>query len=432
MRFHYMKPINLSPKYKPDATLIGKSRLDCFLKENEGKDPNTLRLKYLSHPIDNIEEREFLNFAILQLEARSKYNSKFKNFPDLLYPSMLSGEQASHFKVSEYHAGLASSAKSLLDLTGGLGIDFMSMAKKISDNGDGCVVVEIDPEKEYILRENLNQFNLRQAITICGDSIEAVKKFKEEGRKFDVIFVDPARRDIKGDRVYDPADCQPDIVSNLPLLLTIADKIIIKNSPMVDIKKALELFPETKVIHLVSVRNECKELLIEIYKGPEKVKFVTADILSDGNMQKVELNESDLLHSYEGKYADEKIIRNWLKDGDVWIYEPSVTQMKLGGWNSLSKQFPGLVKSSPNSHIFFSNVIYEDFPGRILLVNSILDRKSIKDLKKEPRNVVTRNYPLKAVPLMKKLRVNSGSDKFIYGLTISSEEQPLLLDTELY
>ncbi len=404
-------------------------RLEDFILLHADKDPTMLRLKLLDDKTEE-SDRLFLNFALLQLEARKKYSSKLLNFSNIIFPSMLAGEQASNVLVSRFHRDLIAGSSSLLDLTGGLGIDFMTMAEAVGNDGKNCIAVELDNDKAKCLMYNLRMSGLTEATVIQGDAIEVLERFKQEGRRFDVIFVDPARRDKSGSRLYDPSDCLPDIVSHHDLLFDVADRVIIKNSPMVDVSKALEIFPDTESLYLVAVKNECKELLIDMRKGTSLQKVVTVDILSNEEHQIVETSPSDLSTPYTGKIMEESQLREWMKDGPVWMYEPSATQMKLQSWNNLVRKFD-VVKSSPNSHIFFSRECFEDFPGRILVVERILDKKSVKELKGEPRNVVTRNYPLKAVPLTKKLRVNSCNDRFIYGLTISSSEHPLLLDTHL-
>lgn len=406
------------------------SRLESFISDHKGDDPIGLRLKLIDGSTP-AEERAFINFALIQLEARRKFSSKLRHPDSIIFPSMLAGEQSSNIHVSEFHGDIVAGSESLLDLTAGLGIDFISMASAMGKGGENCVAVEIDPEKHACLSVNLHKQGLDKAETICGDAIEVLKQFKAQGRRFDVIFIDPARRDDNGGRVYDPSDCQPDVVSNMDLLFEVADRVIIKNSPMVDVTKAMKLFPDTVRMYLVSVRNECKELLVDMCRTDLPSKISTVDILSNGERQVTELDTTDTGEVYEEKIMDESTLKDWLSNGDVWLYEPSSTQMKLAAWNVLAKKYD-MVKSSPNSHIFFSRTYHEDFPGRILIIERILDKKAVRDLKGEPRNVVTRNYPLKAVPLTKKLRVNTCDDKFVYGLTISPDEKPMLLDTKLY
>ncbi|MDE6272391.1 MAG: RsmD family RNA methyltransferase [Muribaculaceae bacterium] len=411
-----------------ENTLISQ-RLEEFICQYCEQDPTKLRLKMLGKDIAP-QDRAFIEFAILQLEARKKYSSKFLDLSKIIFPSKLAAEQASNTLVSRFHSQLIGGASSLLDMTAGLGIDFLTMSKAIGKEGKDCVAVELDPVKAECLRYNLSVAGIPQAEVICGDSLEILKKYKLEGRRFDLIYVDPARRDEDGSRLYDPAACLPDIVSNRNLLFDVADRVLVKNSPMVDVAKALEIFPDTEALYLVAVKNECKELLIDMRKDAKLEKLVTVDILSNGEHQIVELSPAELGRSYNGPIMEEDLLKEWIEKGMVWMYEPSSTQMKLKTWNYLAEKF-NVVKGSPNSHIFFSRECIEDFPGRIMIVERILDKKSVKELKGQPRNVVTRNYPLKAVPLAKKLRINSSNDRFIYGLTISSLEYPLLLDTRL-
>lgn len=418
----FIKMINT----KEDVVL----RLNNFLESNADKDVNELRLKLLSKK-NNDEERDFLEFAILQIEARRKFASKLGEYSSVLFPSMLAGEQSSNIRVGKFHADLISGAGSLLDLSAGLGIDFMSMSRETGKRGENSVAVEIDPVKAECLQNNLNRFSLDKAEVRCMDALESLKKFKEEGRHFDVIYVDPARRAEDKSRIYDPLECSPDVASNINLFFEVADRILVKISPMVDVKRTLEIFPDCVGLYIVAVKNECKEILVDLRKNGKLEKIATVDILSNDEIQTKELRPEDYEKRYEGEYITEDLLKEWLAQGKVWFYEPSATHMKLGSWNYLSNIYE-LLKSSPNSHIFFSQKYYEDFPGRILIVRQILNKHTVKNLRGETRNVVTRNYPLKAVPLAKKLRVKSCNDKFVYGLTISEDENTLLLDSELY
>lgn len=417
--------LNLKLSLLNDPQLL--PRLEEFLSLNADEDPVKLRFKLIKADMPPAE-RSFIDFALLQLEATKKYSSKISSSLRLLYPSMLAGEQASNSEVSDFHSMLIAGAMSLLDMTAGLGIDFITMAKAISPTGKNCVAVELDPLKALVLELNLRRNGLTDAKVVCGDSIKVLSQLRDEGRRFDVIFVDPARRDDEGGRIYDPAHCQPDVVGNAGLLFDVAERVIVKNSPMVDVSKALQIFPSTERLYLVSVRNECKELLTDMRAGTRLKSLTAVDIHSSGNRQLTEVDTDSVGRQYTESHIDEPTLRSWLEEGHVWIYEPSATLMKLASWNDLARRY-GLKKGSPNSHIFFSREFHEDFPGRVLLIERILDKKGMKELKGEPRNVVTRNYPLKAEPLSKKLRVNSGDDRFIYGLTISPDEHPMLLDT---
>ncbi len=417
--------VNIFRKLESDNTLA--ERLEKFLEENRNEDPLALRLRLIDNTLPD-DEREFLDFALLQLEARKKYSLKFSGIPSILFPSMLAAEQASNAGVALFHASLAEGEKSLLDLSAGMGVDFMTMSKSISADGSDCVAVEIEGNKCDCLRLNLKKRGLIKSEVLEGDSIRRLKDMIEAGRRFGVIFIDPSRRDSGGGRIYDPKKCEPDIISNRKFLFEVSDRVMIKNSPMLDVSMAMKTFPDATDIYVVSVRNECKEVLIDSREGGNLERVHSVDILSDGSIQRIDVHPDQIGESYDREYISVDELEEALEQNTLYMYEPSVSLMKLGAWNFLADKF-NMKKSSPNSHIFFSRQLIDHFPGRILHVKSILDRKSLKGLKGLPRNVVTRNYPLKSSPLSRKLKVNSGNDKFIYGLTISENEKPLLLDT---
>lgn len=404
-------------------------RLDEFLVQHADDDPLALRLRLINNSLPE-DERDFLDFALLQLEARKKYALKMSGVSGILFPSMLACEQASNSEVAAFHATLVEDAGSLLDMSAGLGVDFIKMSKTISETGEGCAAIEIDENKSECLRLNLKRNGSDKAEVICDDAVEVLKRMSESGRKVDVIFIDPARRDSGGGRIYDPKKCEPDIVTNRDLLFEVAERVIIKNSPMLDISMAMKTFPDATDIYIISVRNECKEVLVDCRRGGTLERVVSVDILSDNSLQIIELHPDDIGSGYHKEFMSMEELNESVAKGNLYLYEPSVSQMKLGAWDFLASAFE-MKKSSPNSHIFFSTSDIQNFPGRILKIVSVLDRKSVKGLKGCPRNVVTRNFPLKATPLSRKLKVHSGDNKFIYGLTISENEKPLLLDTVL-
>lgn len=405
--------------------------MELFIKENYAINPNDLRLKVNSQKGLSEQEIKLLEFYILQLEARRKFGKKTKGIDKLIYPSMIAGEQASNSEVASFHASLLKEEKSLLDMTAGLGIDFIMMAKRINESGEKCVAIELDAAKAECLSLNLDINNLDKAEVITGDSIEILKKFEKEGMKFDIIFVDPARRDTKGGRLFNPSECSPNVPAYQDLLLKVGNKILVKNSPMLDISRNIEMFKNIANIYIVSKNNECKEILIEISKDATLHNIISVEIKDKDEYIVEEFKSSVIREGYAGLYGEQEdfILSN--ANRDVWIYEPSASIMKIGCWEALSTRY-GVKKCSPNCHIFISDSFIQDFPGRISKLKGIIDKKGQKRLKGEYRNIVTRNYPLKADQLATKLKTIPGSDSYIYGITTGLKETPIILESELY
>lgn len=428
-------------------------RLRSFCMENRNSDPSELRLKWLAtsgnDTIDRADEadgcltqtgtnvqrgihdsRAFYELAINQIEAYRKYSRKFPTLLSddfsFLFPTLLSAEQASHEYIADFHASLISGGKSMLDLTAGLGVDFMVMALAMGHDGAGCVAIDMDEEKTLALKCNLRTRGLGNAEVICGESVSTAGLMDEEGRRFDLIFADPARRDSKGARLFDPAECSPDVIGNAGLLFRLAPRILVKNSPMLDVRQALKIFPDVSHIYVSDVRNECKEVLVEMRKGAEFDGVTAIDIDADGRRNVFTCSSAEFGCKYEGGYAAEEDIAGMIEAGKCYLYEPSAALMKLSPWRAVAGRF-GLTKLSPNCHVFISGDSIDGFPGRRIKVESIVDRKAIKNLKGGRWNIVSRNYPLKAEQLAKKAAVKPSSDAFLYGLTVSQSETPLLL-----
>lgn len=393
-----------------------------FIASNLNQDPKALMLREhgKNHPFD-------LDFAITQIEARRKGSHKLKNFianPKKIFPTALSYEQASHESVAKYHASLASEGCTLLDMTAGLGIDSMAFAAK------GCRVTscELDEFKAGVLRYNVQVSGLDTLMVINADSTEWIR---QQAERFDVIFVDPARRSDDDRRLYNLHDCSPDILTNLDDLLDKCDSLLIKASPLLDISQTLKDIPNTRKITTISVSGECKEVLVEVATGVTSVEEALAiDLTQDGDTNyRFSYNPIDPQNSSENDIAIKFAREDDIHSG-AYLYEPGATVMKLNAWGPLSIQFPEIKKLGVSSHLFASPVLYKEFPGRIMTIDSLVDKKSRKSLKGSPANVVTRNYPLRAEELRKKLGVKEGADKFIYATRLG--DTPILISASRF
>ena len=196
---------------------------------------------------------------------------------------------------------------------------------------------------------------------------------------------------------------------------------------MLDIKRCAEIFPASKVIYIVSWKNECKEVLIDSESGASLEKICVVDIDDRGAFRIEEFKLNDILLPYEGAFIEMDNFTDLFEEG-WWIYEPSPGLMKTGAWNAIAKKY-GVTKFSRNCHLFASNKLQKDFPGRITRLESIMDKKQLKKLNGLKRNVVVRNYPLKADVLSAKLKVIPGGNSYIYGVTVGVKEKPVIIET---
>ena len=419
-----------------------------FVTEHAEDDPAALRLKFLGNKSLSVEERSVIGHSIDQIECRRKYARKFPGwsatYPRFSFPSTLAGEQASHLWVAQTHAAIAASLPpagsdssatetpryELLDMTAGLGIDFICMAKALSTHGKDCVAVEFNPEKADALRENLLVTGLSEAVVVNGDSMDYISGMPDNSIR--LLFADPARRGEMNSRIYNPSDCIPDVVGRWENLLNKADWVMVKNSPLLDLRRALEIFPDTVRIVVTSVRNECKEVVViarrnGIFEGVECINLLSSpsDQTTDSNPSQRIFIPSSLWH--EDSSGTPIADADDLKEG-AWIYEPNASLMKARPWAILCRNFGSLKKLSPNCNLFLSAEPHPVFPGRRLRIMSLPDGKAERKALKGARwNVATRNYPLRPEELARKLGVKYGGDGFIYGVTVGRDEKPVLL-----
>lgn len=232
-----------------------------WVRANANADPAALWLKYAGK-----QGRLDFNEAIIQIECRRKFGRKLgdtlSSFADFYFPSVLAGEQSSSDILADYHASLVPEGMTVVDLTSGLGIDVLHMAKRASS----VVAVERTPALVEALRYNSRGLALGDVVTsVCADCIDYIDRCVAEGRRFDMAFIDPARRAADGGRLYALADCSPDVVALLPKISQICNMLVIKASPMLDIAHTAASLQRTPVsIAAAGTAAECKELVITV------------------------------------------------------------------------------------------------------------------------------------------------------------------------
>lgn len=375
-----------------------------FIQDHESDNPDFLRLKFASKkdgfdfPVD---------LAIVQIEARRKCRKKIPGFltrREFLFPSIIAAEQASNEAVARYHASLISDGCDLLDMTAGLGIDDMTFAL----NGIDVTACEIEQLKCKTLQHNVNLLGISHNIDVkCVDSIEFLKVTDQS---FDVIFIDPARRGESGKRLHALSDCFPDIVGNLSLIMAHTDRLLVKSSPLLDLSLIRQTVQNLCHIHVVCFRGEVKEVLIEINIHGDFSGITVMDLDWDKVISTFAVSPQDSMSHHELRYAEKDSPSTY-----QYLYEPNAGVMKTGAWSALEALFPDIVKADQSTHLFLSDTLYPDFPGRILKIGDIADKKILKSLKGEKFNVVARNYPLSPQQIGKKYSLLSGADRFLYA-----------------
>lgn len=414
-----------------------------FVSDNLNADISKLVLK-----CRKLREDFNVDFALTQIECRRRTAKKLQRFianPKFIFPSSIASEQSSNESVSAYHCSLISDCSTLLDMTAGLGIDLMVMAERC----ESAIGIELDELKAEVLRYNCEVMGVNNVEVICADSVEWVSTCR---RRFNVIFIDPARRGEGNTRTYNFHDCQPDIIEIQNLLREKCDSLMIKASPLLDITQTLKDIDCVTAIRAVCVNGECKEILIESACKNDSSQTITNSSQAIINPSHTIINPSQTIINSTHTIIKEAVDLNdkgevkskfscifnpddparssipYAEDKDLtsgnFLYEPNAGIMKLAPWSELCSQFTDLKKLAPSSHLFVSSTLYPHFPGRILEIEKLIEKKDRKTLKGLPANVTVRNYPISAQELRKSLQVKEGKDTFIYA---SRLKNPVLI-----
>ena len=359
--------------------------------------------------------------VIDQIECRQRTTRKLHETllaaPRFRFPSVLSSEQATSDALASFHAQLCTPAQRVLDMTCGLGIDTFHIAQEAS-----CVTaLEINPTTAACAAHNASLLGLNNITVLEGDSVEFLNSSQPDS--FDAIFIDPARRGSHGRRLFALADCSPDVTAILPQMLTVAPKVIIKASPMLDIKHTLSEISNVSRIIAIGDRHECKELVVICERdiSAKEPTIISATI-----------TDCEPLDSFSFTFSKEETSHAVISDPKQgqWLHEPFPSVFKTGPFNLLSSRF-GLNKIAPNSHLYTSDNAAEHFPGsshRIIGVFSMSknDTKALRE-KCEKADISTRNFPLKPEELLKKIKLKQGGTNRIWATRTASAKTVLIL-----
>lgn len=317
----------------------------------------------------------------------------------LIFPPHLSMEQCSSEQTALYKASIAGKATTMVDLTGGFGVDFSYMAR----NCDKAIYVEMQPHLCEIASHNMRLLGLNHVETICADGVD----YLQEMPHVSLIYLDPARRDSHGARTFGIADCTPDVLQLQNKLLQKADHVLIKLSPMLDWHETVRLLKHVCEVHIVSTRNECKEIL------------VLMDGEKDGAAM-IRCVNDDMVFTFQADEEASAPIPAMADGGENYLYEPNASIMKAGCFNLLAEKMQ-CRKVSPNSHLFVSEGPIERFPGRSFRIvgtttmNKQELRKALSGI--SHANIATRNFPLSPDELRKKLKLKDGGSIYIFAST---------------
>ena len=338
----------------------------------------------------------------------------------------------------EPHEGDFSEETGFVDLTGGFGVDFSYIASRL---GVKSMYVERQTHLCEAAKENFGRLGLKNAIVKNGDGIEVLHSFasKKEAAASDslgitedqsqsllktnlglkLIFIDPARRDDAGNKVVSLKDCTPDVTLLQEEMLSKADYVIIKLSPMLDWHRAVSELNCVQEVHIISVNNECKELLLVLSAR----NMGNLRIYCVNDAQSFVCEESDM------EASSVKIAPFTLEEMQ-YLYEPNASLMKAGCFGVLSERYDARMLSK-NSHLFVSQAPIEAFPGRsfrIIAVSSFNKKELKRHLSGITKaNIATRNFPLSVAELRKRLKLKDGGETYIFATTLSDESHVLVI-----
>ena len=368
-------------------------------------------------------------FALDQIAGRQKARTKIPSWAaidGIIYPPHLSMEQCSSERTARYKASLSSSVGEvgrglLVDLTGGFGVDFAFMASHF----ERAVYVERQEQLCAISSENFRLLDL-PAEVVCGDGIDYLHSLDHA----DMIFIDPARRDEHGGRTFGIADCTPNVLEILDEMLGKADRILLKLSPMLDWRKAVDdLGEQVSEVHIVSVDNECKELLVMVKDHAGGIIINCVNLQSTGHHQFFRFN-----------YTPQAICSP-LSEGGVggmssFLFEPNASIMKAGCFDLLSERF-GIRQLDKNSHLFVLDAEipkipdFSDFPGRQFTIERItsMNKRELKEALAgiDRANITVRNFPLSVADLRKRLKLKDGGDIYVFATTVAGQGHQLFI-----
>ena len=435
------------------------------------QDDDVRQLAFLGSKYPEVD----MPFALDQIRGRKMARVKLPRWASLegiIYPPHISMEQCSSESTALYKAELAARLLGLpasssgtemkaeneiefVDLTGGFGVDFSYIAARL---GVKSMYVERQAHLCEAAKENFGRLGLKNAIVKNGDGIEVLHSFhpkKKDAASADdslgitydqprsllktnlglkIIFIDPARRDDAGNKVVSLKDCTPDVTVLQEEMLSKADYVIIKLSPMLDWHRAISELSHVREVHIISVNNECKELLLVLSArnmGEMEASSADGEVKHAGNLRIYCINDAQsfVCDELDMESSQVKIAPSTLEEM-LYLYEPNASLMKAGCFGVLSGRYDARMLSK-NSHLFVSREPIAVFPGRsfrIIAVSSFNKKELKRHLSGITKaNIATRNFPLSVAELRKRLKLKDGGETYIFATTLSDESHVLMI-----
>lgn len=383
-----------------------------FIQEHLHHDASQLMLQARRYPDLPMLE------LVQQIQARQKGTTKlptWANNPEVVFPVMVSVEQSSSETTASFKASLLA-GNLLIDLTGGFGVDSYFFSKQFGQ----VIHVEQNAALQEIAAYNFRLLGAPNIDSIHTTAKDLLNNF--EG-KADIIFLDPARRSNSNEKLHLLQECEPDILNLLPLLFQKSEAILLKTSPMLDINLAIEQLGCVLKLWIVAVQNEVKEVLYLLQPNTldtNEVERTAINLLPGGKQQQL----------YFTKAAEDtsKVV---FSDPKAYLYEPNAAILKAGAYRFLAQQYD-MGKLHPNSHLYTSDQLALDFPGRSFRFTGSYrysKKELLKILPDKKANMTVRNFPESVADIRKKTGIKEGGNIYLF-FTTDMHQKPVVLKCE--
>lgn len=369
-----------------------------FIRENASADVSKLLFK--NGDFASVPMREIVEQIVSRKKAKAKTPFLYRQ-NNIVFPPKISMEQCSSELTALYKSRLVCGGKGA-DLTGGAGIDSYFFSKNFKQFN----YVEQNKELVNVVTHNFKVLNANNISTHVGTAEDFITRAENN---YDFFYIDPSRRDSNKNKVFLFSECTPNIALLKNELLNKARKVMVKASPLVDIKKGIEELGNVEEVHIVAVENECKELLfIMSGKASGSPKIICANYKKTKGWD-----------SFEYSLSEEEQIGTSFAMPQKYLYEPNVALMKAGAFKIIVHRF-SISKLHPNSHLYTSEKLIQNFPGRTFEIGQTL-KYDIKALKKilpdKKANITCRNFPETVQQIRKKTKIEDGGDIYLFATT---------------
>ena len=378
-----------------DLSKLLSNQAQDFIKEHQEADVAKLSLKNPPLPNDLV-----LSDLVRQIAARQVLKNKIPSWyahDQVLIPDPIALQQCSSEQTAVYKSNLVKGEFGL-DLTGGLGVDSYFLSRRFNR----LVYVEQNASRCTYAAHNFKVLGASNIEVHQGDAVDYLATLSQSP---DWIYLDPARR--KNHRkVFYLEDCEPNLISLLPALRATGGQIMIKLSPLLDIDYALKTIPGVKAVHILSVDNDCKELLISTGDETDAVMVYTVNFTSSAIQR---------FNFTWGQHRAQELKYQPIISG--YLYEPNASILKSGGFNLLPEAY-GVSKLAPNTHLFVSEELAQDFPGRkfkILWVTAFKKKEIKQHLLQPQANITTRNFPYSVAEIRKRTGIKEGGTLYLFA-----------------